>query len=234
MKSSIMINVLNSQGGIGMKALRMTLMVVAIVALAGSAMAQNTVYVQGDGTGAMNGTNFGLTLDLDGTTSNAFVEDQTPADETIYRASFWFDPNSLPMNPADKFVIFLARHSSFNNVLRLQFNFQNGNYRVRLQVKKNNNVWADCRLDGATGVRFITIGDEPTQITIESVFGDSTVALARVTANGVTHFKDTYQSSAWSVARIRMGGPRMAQAQGGPFVGEVYFDEFESYRTLAP
>jgi len=210
----------------------MTLMVVAIVALAGSAMAQNTVYA--DAAAAMNGTNFGMILDLDGTTSNAFVEDRTPADETVYRASFWLDPNTLPVGEADKFVIFLARHSSFTNILRLQFNFRNGNYRVRLQVLKNNNQWADCRLNGATGTRFITIGDEPTHITVESVFGDSTVALARVTANGVTHYKDTYQSAAWSVDRIRMGGPRMPQAQGGPFVGDVYFDEFESFRTLAP
>ena len=157
-----------------MKALRMTLMVVAIVALAGSAMAQNTVYVQGDGTGAMNGTNFGLTLDLDGTTTNAFVEDQTPAEEIIYRASFWFDPNTLPMGNADKFVVFLARTAAFKNVLRLQFNYLNGNYRVRLQVKKNNDVWADCRLDGDLGARFMIIGDEPTNITVEVLYGSST------------------------------------------------------------
>lgn len=217
-----------------MKALRMTLMVVAIVALAGSAMAANTVYVDQSGVGAMNGTNYGLTLDLDGTTSNAFVEDQTPADETVYRASFWFDPNSLPMNPTNKFVVFLARHNSFTNVLRLQFNYLNGTYRVRLQVLKNNSAWADTRLNDTSGARFITIGDQPTWITIEAVFGDAATSLAQVTANGVTHYKTTYQSTAWSVDRVRMGGPRMPQAQGGPFTGDIYFDEFESFRTLAP
>ena len=215
-----------------MKALRMTLMVVAIVALAGSAMAQTTVYA--DATAAMNGTNFGLVLDLDGTTTNAFVEDQTPADETVYRATFWFDPNDLTMGTADKFVIFLARTSAFKNILRLQFNYNNGNYRVRLQVLKNNEAWADCRLNGDDGLRFMTIGNEPTQITIESVFGDNTVSMAQVTANGITHYKTGYQSANWAVDRIRMGGPRMPQAQGGPFTGMVYFDEFESYRTLAP
>ena len=92
-----------------MKALRMTLMVVALVAFAGAASAQNTVYA--DAAAAMNGTNFGLVLDLDGTTSNTFVEDQTPAAETVYRATFWFDPNTLPMGHTDKLVIFLRRHA---------------------------------------------------------------------------------------------------------------------------
>lgn len=215
-----------------MKALRMTLMVVTIVALAGSAMAQNSLDVTN--AAAMNGTNFGLEAILDGSTNNIFVEDQTPAEETTYRATFWFDANDLPMANADKFVVFLARTSAFNNILRLQFNYNSGNYRVRLQVKKNNDVWADCRLNGDSGLRFMTIGNEPTQITIEAVFGDNTVSYAGVTANGVTHYKDGYQSANWAVDRIRMGGPRMAQAQGGPFTGTVYFDEFESYRTLAP
>jgi hypothetical protein len=215
-----------------MKALRVTLMIAAVVAFAGTAMAQNTVYA--DAAAAMNGTNYGLVLDLDGTTSNAFVEDQTPAEETVYRASFWFDPNDLPMSNTDKFVIFLARTSAFNNVLRLQFNYLNGDYRIRLQVKKNNDEWADCRLNGDLGPRFFAIGNEPTWITVEAVFGSNTESLARVTANGITHYKDSYWSNNWAVDRVRMGGPRQAQAQGGPFTGTVYFDEFESYRTLAP
>lgn len=215
-----------------MRAIRMTLIVAAVFALAGTAMADNSVYV--DASAAMNGTNYGLVLNLDGTTTNTFVEDQTPADETVYRASFWFDPNTLSMSNTDKFVVFLARTSTFKNILRLQFNYLNGNYRVRLQVLKNNESWADCRLNGDTGTRFITITDDPTWITIESVFGNNTVSVARVTANGVTHYKDGYQSANWSVDRIRMGGPRMPQAQGGPFTGMVYFDEFESFRTLAP
>lgn len=217
-----------------MKALRLTLMVVAVVAVAGFASAQNTVYVQQDGTGAMNGTNYGLTLDLDGSTGNAFVEDQTPDNETVYRASFWFDPNDLAMSPANKFVIFLARDATFTNILRLQFNYNNGNYRVRLQVLKNNSVWADTRLNDTEGLRFITLNNEPNWITVEAIFGDSATSVARVIANGVTHYKTNYWSSTWAVDRIRMGGPRMGQAQGGPFTGDIYFDEFESFRTLAP
>ncbi len=79
-----------------------------------------------------------------------------------------------------------------------------------------------------------TLGNEPTQITVETVFAASATAYAGVTANGTTHYKDSYQSANWAVDRVRMGGPRMPQAQGGPFTGTVYFDEFESYRTLAP
>ena len=218
-----------------MKALRMTLMVVAIVALAGSAMAQNTVYVQGDGTGAMNGTNYGLTLDLDGTTSNAFVEDATPDNETVYRASFWFDPNSIPMGgTGERFEIFLARTSTFKNVLRLQFMSLNTQYRVRLQVLKNSNEWVDTRLLGDEGKRFIDLPGGPQQITVEVVYGNTSDSYAAVTANGITHYKVGYWSNSWSVDKVRMGGPRMTQATGGPFTGQVFFDEFESYRTLAP
>lgn len=215
-----------------MKALRMTLMVAAVIALAGTAMAQNTVYAHADA--AMNGTNFGLVLDLDGSTGNTFVQDNTPAAETVYRASFWIDPNTLPMGNTDKFVVFLGRHANNNNILRLQFNYKSGDYRVRLQVKKNNNEWADTRLNGNSGARFMVIGDQPSEITVELVYGNATVSLARVTANGITHYKDTYQSANWAVSQVRMGGPRMLQAQGGPFTGTVYFDEFASFRTLAP
>jgi hypothetical protein len=230
MISNMMSN--DMQGGDRMKALKTALIVVAVVAVAGSASAANTVYA--DASAAMNGTNFGLVLDLDGTTTNAFVEDQTPADETVYRASFWFDPNDLAMTNTNKFVIFLARTSTFNNVLRLQFNYLSGNYRVRLQVKKNNDAWADCRLNGDLGPRFMNIGNEPTWITVEVRYGSNTESLAQVTVNGVTHYKDGYWSNAWAVDRVRLGGPRMAQAQGGPFNGTVLFDEFESYRTMAP
>lgn len=217
-----------------MKALRMTLIAAAVLVMAGTAMAANTVYVQQDGTGALNGTNYGLTLDLDATTSDAYVEDRTPDNETVYRASFWFDPNSLPMGgTGERFEIFLARTSTFKNVLRLQFMMLNTQYRVRLQVLKNNNEWVDTRLLGETGKRFIDIPDTPQQITVEVVYGNNTESYAAVTANGITHYKDGYWSNSWSVDRVRMGGPRMAQATGGPFTGEVYFDEFESFRTLA-
>ncbi|MBZ0114051.1 MAG: hypothetical protein K8J08_16425 [Thermoanaerobaculia bacterium] len=193
----------------------------------------NTAAMGGSGT-ACGGSNCGLSLNLDGSTNLAFVEDQTPAAETIYRAEFMFDPNSLPMSAGDKFVILLTRRADFANSLRLQFNLNGGNYRVRLQVQKNNNEWADTRLNGNSGPRFVDLVDGPNTISIEARFGNSAESYAAVTVGAVTHYKDTYQSSSWSVDRVRMGGPRMNNATGGPFTGSVYFDEFASFRTLAP
>ncbi len=215
-----------------------TLLIIGLACLvAGPVLAANGLTVPPGGECSMNGTNYGLEVHLDpGDTQLVFVEDQTPANETIYRASFWFNPNALSMGSTERFPIFIVRDSSFNNVIRLQLhrNAANDKYRLRLQVKKNNLDWANAREFDSTGAFFLPIGDGSVErlVTIEVVFGDAATSEIALTANGFTFTKTAYVSDNWSVDHVRMGATR--NLSSGSYSGDMCFDEFESYRTLAP
>lgn len=216
-----------------MKALRLTLMVVAIVALAGSAMAQNNVYVDQGGAGAMNGTNYGLTLETQsGQTNNAFVEDQTPDAESTYRASFWIDPNAVTMGAWSRFAAFSGRATGNTEVIRFQLQRARNplQFRIRMGCLNNAGVWKWAKENG-TGQKALPIGDNPTFVTIETVWSGGNLGSCRMTAAGRDHWNDGYQSNLHNVNLVRLGG---AKGISGDVAGDVYFDEFESFRTLAP
>jgi len=205
---------------------------VALLATAG--MAQNTLTV--DAGCAMNGTSFGMRTTLPGgDTQIVYVQDNTPDGETIYRATFWFDPNGISMPTTARFPIFLGRDDVGGNVLRLQVhrNVADDKYRLRLQIKKNNGTWANAREFDSTGAFFLPIGDGsvPTQITVEAVFGTNATSQISVAANGKTFTKTGYYSDDWSIGSVRMGATRNLVVA---YTGSMCFDEFESYRTLAP
>ncbi len=73
-----------------MKILKCFLVIVGIGVLASTAGAASLDVNAG---AALNGTNYGLVI-MDGTTTAAFVKDDTPAGETVYRVQFWFDVNT--------------------------------------------------------------------------------------------------------------------------------------------
>ncbi|MCP5110823.1 MAG: hypothetical protein GY953_08320, partial [bacterium] len=83
------------------------LFVSAILLAAGGAMAQNSLDVNNaaamgpDNGGTLcSGGNCGLEIIFPGgSTNQALVRDDTPDNEAIYRAVFWFDPSNLTDNP---------------------------------------------------------------------------------------------------------------------------------------
>jgi hypothetical protein len=202
--------------------------------VAGFASAANTFVVQPYA--ALNGTNYGAEVTIDGSTNDVYVEDQTPNAETIYRATFWLDPNTISISPADRFPIFLGRTAAGNNVIRLQLQIKWDApiYRIRLQMKKNDQTWMNAV--SGTGVQFLPIPDGPVQVTLETRFGTNdptTGSLVRLTANGQTYELTGFYSTNWSIDHVRLGAPRQSQAIG-TFSGSIYLDEFASFRTLAP
>lgn len=208
---------------------------VAVALLASAGMAQNALTV--DAGCAMNGTNFGMRTTLVGGDAQVvYVQDDTPAEETIYRASFWFNPNALSMPATSRFPIFLGRDDANGNVLRLQVhrNAQNNKYRLRLQVKKNNGDWANAREFDTTGTQFLPLGDGVVEklVTVEVVYGGTGDAMIRLIANGKTFSKTNFPSSNWDIGHVRMGATRALNVS--TFNGSMCFDEFESFRTLAP
>lgn len=80
-----------------MKTGKALVMGAAILLVAGSAFAANTLTVTGGA--ALNGTSFGMSVNLDGTGNNVFVESQHPNNETHYRARFFLCPGGLNLNP---------------------------------------------------------------------------------------------------------------------------------------
>lgn len=73
-------------------------MVAAILLVASSAFAANTLTV--NPTAALNGTGFGLSVNLDGSsTNNVFVQSDHPTDETHYLARFFLCPGGLSLDP---------------------------------------------------------------------------------------------------------------------------------------
>ncbi len=216
---------------------KMSILTLAACALliAGGASAQNTLYV--DGAAAMNGTTYGMVTALDGSSNAIYVEDDTPLDETIYRASFMFDPNSFTMTQgASRMAIIFIRDLNpaggmpAGGMIRIELVKKNDKYRVLGKIKKNNGLWVKTNTPGQG---WLVLGDEPRRITLEYVSGSGD-GLIRLDRGDGTMVENTgINNSFWNVDNIRMGAPRLMTGVAS-FSGTMYFDEFESFRTLAP
>ena len=210
-----------------MKRMSFLALAACVLLIAGSASAQNTLTV--DATAAMNGTNFGMMTTMDGS-SNA-------VDEEVYRATFWFDPNSMDMaQGASRLAIIFIRDFDpaggmpSGGMIRIELVKKNDKYRILGKVKKNNGLWVKTNTPGQG---WLVLGDEPRQITLEYVVGSGD-GLIRLDRGDGTMVENTgINNSFWNVDNIRMGAPRLMTGVG-TFSGSMYFDEFESYRTLAP
>lgn len=221
-----------------MKKVLMALCVLALVA--GSASASSLAV---NGAAALEGT-YGLAVTVDNTGVNAYVEDETPDGETIYRASFLVDVN-------DTFTLATATTNGNNFItvgqtlspnpqaptpvwvpsLRLYFMNRTvaPHCRARLGVYSNINarllaapVGIDC--------------NGTVELTIEWTAGASGTGLARLTSVspviGTRVGEKLLSNHLLTVDTFRMG-----HAVGTPpetISGTMYFDSFESYRTLAP
>ena len=109
--------------------------------------------------------NFGLEVIFDGTTTNAFVEDQTPADESTYNVEFKLRANNLTILAANDAT---SRHEVFAgrfpaNLIRMEIHCRlapggpgtgncgpgnDGQWRAKAYARNDNNTWKFC---GQTG-----------------------------------------------------------------------------------
>ena len=105
--------------------------------------------------------NFGLEVIFDGTTTNAFVEDQTPSDETTYNVEFKLQANNLGIAVANDAT---SRHEVFAgrfpaNLIRMEIHCRvapggpgtgncgagnDGQWRAKAYARKDNNTWKFC------------------------------------------------------------------------------------------
>jgi hypothetical protein len=185
---------------------------------------------------ALNGTNFGLEVTFDNAdTSVAYVRDDTPNDETVYRAGFWIDPNSAVLNSGGRgrmVSVFLGRGNSAGRILvQLQrFNNTANTYKIRAACADNTNLTRRRARDLGTNAWGIVINDEPVYVTFESVFANNQEGVCSLRANGEFQTHTGYQSGLGDIEQAFFGAPRDVAA----IDGSIYLDEFESFRTLAP
>lgn len=210
------------------------LLAVAFALLAAPAFAQTALTV--NNAAALNGTNFGLEVTFDpADTAVAYVRDDSPADETVYRAGFWVDPNSATLNTGDRgrmTSLFLGRGNAAGRILvqLQQFPSAANPYKVRAVCADNTNLTRRRARNLMTNEWGIRITDDPVFVTVQSVFANGFGGECTFTANGETQTHTGYQSGLGDIEQAFFGAPRDIVAING----SIYLDEFESFRTLAP
>lgn len=203
----------------------------------------------GSGT-ACNGSNCGLEVLHDATTG-AFVQDNTPDNETTYRAEFLIDPNSLGAGGASfRIPIFNVvgpnpnpgvgncGASTFKQAASVVLiHTGGGNY--SLQILGNGN-----QCGAASGLpRRISIADAPSKICMEIVMNNGSNGSFAVANVGTGDPCPTSGDAAYSQRTIFNPNARadfvrlgtlMPNGTGASSPGSLYFDEFASFRTTAP
>lgn len=180
---------------------------------------------------ALNGSNWGLEVDSTGG-GDAWVEDQSPSDETHFIARFWFDPNTFMLSevPGDgeSVRIFQGQEQSPSTAILRVYVIQRDNagnpqYRVRVFARRDGNTgWAKSQ--------GVVLGNAPRQIEVEwqaaSAIGanDGFIRITRVD-NG--SFKEV---TGIDSDERRIGRARLGIFTGGFGTGTLYLDEYESFR----
>jgi len=183
----------------------------------------------------------GLEIMMDGTTTNRFVADQSPNDETVYRASFLFNPNDFAFNggtsAANRHLIFSAAAWSSNNP-------QEPAIRV---IFARRVTQADFIVKATAANTAGNKGRVTKPISLQSTAGPSSTYLIEVEwqrasgsgmADGVIRIR--VDGGAWSEnASVKSVGQLLRVARlGGLTVidaastGSYYLDDFQSFRTL--
>jgi hypothetical protein len=225
------------------------LLAVTGAAFADTLAVNNTAAMGGSGT-ACGGSNCGLEVTHDNS-SVAYVEDLTPDNESIYRFNFLFNPASTTTSAQVRQTIF--------NVITANPNPNNGDcsggafvsamrgfyYRTGPGgINGSVLVYINGNLCGqrSVGLRIPLTDNDPVRICAEMETGNSNSGMGRVTvvddaASCPPSGDPAYQERAVSngliaVDRIRIGTPQTNNFGAGETM-TLYFDEFESFRTLA-
>lgn len=217
---------------------KLLLLAIAFALLNSPAFAQTSLQVVPGA--ALNGTTQGLEVTFDSANRTAaYVRDDTPDNESVYRASFWIDPNSAVLNSGGNgrmTSLFLARGGANGAAtagrILVQLQRFGAGYKVRAVCADNTNLTRRRARDPITNAWGIVISDEPTFVSFEAVFASNANGggVCRITIDGETQEHTGYQSFFGDVEEVRLGAPRDI----APVTGSIYLDEFESFRTLAP
>ena len=159
---------------------------------------------------------FGLRATINDVTG-LYVRDNSPANESRYRAEFLFDPNSLAMAISDTHLIFQV-NTPTASVVQLSLQYSATGYRITTQVKDGAGLWQSLAAQ--------PISDAPHLIEIDWQAG-ANGSLALSIDGELKETKAGLANSAHRVDWVRLG-PFYGIDAGTS--GAEYFDAFESDR----
>jgi hypothetical protein len=207
-------------------------LVVALAAAAVPAAAAPSIAV--NNAAAMNGTNFGLEVTLDGTAGAAVVISQHPQNERTFNVSFYINPNNLTMASGPNGYLWLFR-SQGNRLGPIQEAYRvglkktpTGFYLAVVWVRDLNSPnpghWVTA------GQWFFGSGSTATKVGVEW-----TAASDLVDDGSIRVFKnDVQQASLTGLAnRLEVDNARLGHVAGSVqtgATGSVYLDEYVSTR----
>ena len=228
----------------------LAMLFMAAGASADSLQVNNTAAMGGTGT-ACGGSNCGLEV-LHDNTSAAYVQDNTPTDESVYRGSFLFNPNNIsPETGNFRQVLFSGVGTNPNpgnfscpaganiNVFRIWGYFTGGSGQIY-----NVQMWGAGNQCGNRGTSRISISkDQPVRICWEWTTGSANTGTIALATTAIADPCPTSGDGAWvtntlsnqntDLDLVRLGTPATNNFGVGEN-GSMYYDEFESFRTLSP
>jgi len=198
------------------------------------AIAQNSLSVTN--AAAIDGT-YGLEVTMDGSSNKAFVRDESPADEHVYRATFKIDMNNLAMTDGDWHYVATFRaepggpdsNPSARNLMRIIIRYREGQanpYKIRFVARNDNGTW------NQPGGHSLPPSGSST-ITVEWQAASAPGAndgFGRFYRNGVLRATASgLDNDTWAgIGSATLG---VDQVDAGTS-GSMYYDSFESFRTL--
>ncbi len=215
----------------------------ALALMAGSAFGVNSVTVNGDA--AIDGA-FGMEVLIDGSNNVADVRNicptsagdpPGPTDEAVYRASFKVNMNGLAMDEGVLHHIATVRaHNgcpaglSNRNEIRVFVRFRGADvnpYKIRIQCRNDNLSWTFVGGHSLPSLNNRTVGLEWQAASAPGADD----GVCRMFINNILRAETTtLDNDERAIGQFRLGVDRIDTNTSG----SMYYDTFESFRTLAP
>lgn len=168
---------------------------------------------------ALVGSN-GLQVVINDNNALSVTSDQ-PNAEPRYRARFYFDPNSISMANGDSHIIVRGYGGGSTIVLRVEFGFSNGAYRIRAGVLNDGTAW--------TETNWVNLSDGPHAVELDwrASAGDNNGGLTLWVDNAQQADLTGIDNDTRRMERVMLGA--LASIDSGTR-GTYYFDAFDSRR----
>jgi len=85
---------------------------------------------------------YGMQAAINSNTS-IYVTDDSPVNEALYRASFYFNPNSISMSNGNAHYLLYGMTGSGEVTVRVEFGKTKTSYRIRAGLSNNSTTWTD-------------------------------------------------------------------------------------------